>query len=327
MGIFKKFLFIVYVLVCGELTIRVIASVSIMPVIELLVYARDLTQPSSVPGLSREHVPNATAVLMGKEIRLNARGHRSQDLSNPKPENEHRIYFMGTSITLGWGVGQEETFSAIVERLLTDKRTPGTGLRYVSVNAGVANFNTINEVVLFRKDVDAVQPDTVILQYYLRDAEFNAETRDSELLTYSYLAAFLYQRLRSLWSSHKQSLEDHYRSLHRDGRPEWEQVKQAIRELKTLTDARGLPLAVLLIPDLRDPSADSPMVSIYEDVTKFFTVTGVDVIDPHAAVRAHLGGDFRAGWAHPADPHPNAEIHKILGEAIYNYLTRRTTYQ
>ena len=112
------FLFVAYVLVCGEISIRIISSFFTVYSIEMLDYAKDLKIRGKVPEISHEHKPNAKATLMDVEVALNSFGHRSAELQNPKAGNERRVYVLGSSITLGWGVKVEEGFVSRVEQRL-----------------------------------------------------------------------------------------------------------------------------------------------------------------------------------------------------------------
>jgi len=254
---------------------------------------------------------------------FNSKGHRSLELENPKPANEDRIYFMGTSIALGWGVGQKENYPAFTGKLLSQELSPKTGRSYVSVNAGVANFNTLKELALFKHDLKLVRPDVVILQYYPRDTENGPERKDSELIKSTYMGAYFYRRILGLISAGEVSLPDHFLNLHQDGDPRWEKTKTAILELKKITASRKLLLAVVIIPELRNPSPDGPYGEVYAKAKAFFKSAKIDVIDPGAEVFRRLKEDPRQGWVHSADPHPNAEIHKIIARKILFYLAKR----
>jgi hypothetical protein len=315
-------LFPFYLLVCGEIIMRVIAAFSLIPDIELLIYARDMTRPSTVAGLRYEHVPNASMELMRRRMTFDGLGNRNSELTNPKAENERRLYFMGTSIMLGWGVGDNETMAADVERRLLERKSPETKLSYRTINAGVAGFNTAKELALLRHQFPRVKPDAVIMQYHLRDSEPEREISDSQFLQYSYLAAYLYQYARGFQAGEATSIKEHYRTLHKDGQAGWEQSKKAVRELQTLSHQEGFQLAVLIIPDLRNPARDGPFQPIYGSIKRFFLELGIAVIDPHEAVENFVGESPQESWVHPSDPHPNANIQRIFGQAVYDFLDR-----
>ena len=103
-------LILLYTVLCGEVSIRVISSFVLMYNIEMLNYAKQLKEKSPLPGISHQHRPNTRATLIGVDVSLNSRGHRSAELENPKKPKEKRIHFLGSSITLGWGVPAEEVF-------------------------------------------------------------------------------------------------------------------------------------------------------------------------------------------------------------------------
>ena len=67
-----------------------------------------LKAASPDPALDFDHVPSRSAVLQGVEVRLNDWGLRGGPVS-PLRAGERCILFLGGSITLGWGVPEEET--------------------------------------------------------------------------------------------------------------------------------------------------------------------------------------------------------------------------
>src|SRR5687768_14016079 len=78
--------------------------------IEMWRYARELKVPSPDPALGHEHVPNTESTLQSVKIRINDLGLRG-DAVRPKVPGRRDILFLGSSITLGWGVAEEETVS------------------------------------------------------------------------------------------------------------------------------------------------------------------------------------------------------------------------
>src|SRR5580704_8612042 len=83
--------------------------------IEMWRYAKELKVPSADPLLGHDHVRNASAVLESVPIRINEWGLRGGPVSKAP---ERRILFLGGSITLGWGVPEDQTVTARVEQIL-----------------------------------------------------------------------------------------------------------------------------------------------------------------------------------------------------------------
>src|SRR5207302_6206041 len=84
----------------------------------------------------------------------------------PKPAGRFRVVFIGDSLTLGWGVGDDETFAARLEQLLK-KNFPGRDLDVV--NLGVGGYDTRQEVVLLKRNIARLEPDLVLVGFYSND--------------------------------------------------------------------------------------------------------------------------------------------------------------
>jgi lysophospholipase L1-like esterase len=326
-GITKKaatwLMYFVYVLVCGEISIRIISSFVTVYSIEMLNYAKDLKIKGKVAEISHQHRPNASSKLMGVDVTLNSLGHRNAELKNPKAGNERRIYVLGSSIALGWGVGVEDGFVGRLEQRLNSETAPQNGLRYAAINAGIGNYNTYYQVELFKRQLKATNPDVAVVQYYINDAEPNPKGEDSAILKYSLFAAFLYQHFKTLTVVSTKSLAQHYQDLYRDGAPGWERVNASIKELKRITDKRGIRLVALLVPELHDLSSDGPYPPIYAKIVDFFGKTGVPMVNPLSTFQVAFKKDPSQAWAAANDPHPSAQAHKILGDALFDYLSPR----
>lgn len=311
---------IVWIAVCGEVVIRAISAFTMVYSVEMLNYAKELKVRSDNPVLTHQHRTNASAELMGVEVSLNSLGHRGPELANPKPAGEKRIFVLGSSFTLGWGVGAGEVFADVLAQRLNAQKSPATGHRYVTANAGVGNYNSVFEVELFKQQVDAVKPDLVVIQYYINDAEPNPVASDNAIFRYSLAAAFLYQQVRSLTTLDAMTLEDYYAGLYEDGQPGWEGAKAALAELEALTAARGIPLVATLIPELHDLSPDGPYPPIYARIAGFFASIGVPLIDTFPAIAARFADDPPSAWVALDDPHPNALVHAIVADRLAQYL-------
>ena len=307
---------IVWIAFCGEIVIRTISAVTVVYAVEMLDYAKDLKVRSDNPVLTHQHRTNVSAELMGVEVSLNSLGHRSVELADPKPTDEKRIYVLGSSFTLGWGVKAGAVFADILAQGLNAEKSSKTGHRYVTANAGIGNYNSAFEVELFKQQVEAVKPDLVLIQYYINDAEPNPMSSDNPIFRYSLAAAFLYQQIRSLTSVNVMTLEDHYAALYEDGQPGWENAKAALVELKALCTARGIPLIATMIPELHDLSADGPYPLIYARIADYFAAIDVTLIDTFPAIAAQFADDPPSAWVALDDAHPNAAVHAIIAESI-----------
>ena len=80
-------------------------------------------------------------------------------------ENEKIIAAIGDSMTMGWGVNDDETFSYNLQKLLGKK----------VINLGVSSYGTIREIKKLKSSKFYNQIDTILVQYHLNDIYENKE--------------------------------------------------------------------------------------------------------------------------------------------------------
>ena len=156
---------------------------------EMWRYAKEIKQINSNPKIAHNHKPNSEAKLYGTEIKINSAGWRDKEYSL-ETEN-YRVMILGDSITLGWGVNVEDTFSNVLERNLNEENTIEV------INTGVGNYNTEMEVYSFLEKGKQYSPDSIILAYYINDAEITHEIpgKIRYLLMKTYLYSFVSDRI------------------------------------------------------------------------------------------------------------------------------------
>lgn len=314
----------VWILICGEVFLRVISTLTPLYNIEMMNYAKALKIKNKNPEISHAHKGNSSAHLMGVEINLNSLGHRSNELENPKGEDEKRLFMLGDSVGLGWGVSREHTFSESLGKRLNEEKGKQTGLHYVAINAGIGNYNVFYKVELFKEQMNTVDPDLVILQYYINDAENNARGSDNFFLKHSLLINSSYYYF-SIFSQRK-SLVEHYAKIYEDESVGWANAKTALEELKTICQEKQIPLIVLLVPDLHDLSNDGPHISIYKKIQRKFDEIQIPMVDAFPAIHAEFGANPRKAWVSHDDPHPNKKAHQIMADLLFNFIDKQKLY-
>jgi len=109
--------------------------------------------------------PNVRAQFGPTMISTNSRGFRSPEFGDKEP-SEFRILSLGESSTFGAGVGDDETYSFLLEKHLT--RLDGTA-RYSVINAGVGAYSSYQSRVFLEERGLAVEPDLVLIYHELAD--------------------------------------------------------------------------------------------------------------------------------------------------------------
>jgi len=127
---------------------------------DLLQFNQDITRYD--PALFYRMKSSQTSVFSNIEfsdsISTNTHGFRDDETSLDHPA----IVCLGDSYTLGWGVRQNECFSALLQHML---KTP-------VLNTGMSSYGTAREIASIQ-NMDKKSISTVVIQYCYNDAEEN----------------------------------------------------------------------------------------------------------------------------------------------------------
>src|SRR5262245_28639267 len=204
--------------------------------LEMWKYARDIKQLAADPLIGHEHAPNRQARLMGVDFRTNSQGLRDREFSFDRVPGKLRIVMLGDSLTVGWGVRLEETFSKRIEQMYAD-----VGIDAEVINLGVGNYNTVQEVQAFLTTGHRYQPDVIVLNYFVNDAELASPVgAPSALMRSCYACVFVAGRIDALMRQFFGRLDwtQYYLSLYGGGAaPGWLDAKAAIGRLAAFSKA------------------------------------------------------------------------------------------
>jgi hypothetical protein len=129
---------------------------------------------ASDPWLERELIPGWSGELedTGCKITINRLGMRDrQDLAQAKRPNTCRLAMVGSSVVMGYGVGDSETFPYLLDNQLNSGRPPDSP-RIEVLNFGTGNSQVIHRHVLIDRKVFAFSPDA--LYYFAHQDEFQS---------------------------------------------------------------------------------------------------------------------------------------------------------
>ncbi len=313
-GILQVVYLVVICLVLGETSVRVLYGRLSNYNMEVWRYAAELKLPLDNPRLPFHHRPNEGGEYYGVDISTNSMGFRDIERSPGKPEGTRRILFLGDSFTLGWGVRSDSVFSHQVETMLNQ----GGGGHEV-INMGVGNYNTVMEVELFKLKGLRLDPDIVVLVYFLNDTEPVPERRSGftySLIKHSYFISFLFDRLTRLRSRLQEGFQwqGYYRDLYSDAASgDLAANREAFCELVTLCKNRGIGILVVNVPELRELNR-YPFDYATDYIRNLALEADVPFVDLLPGLR---GYDPQSLWVSPEDPHANAKANTVIAEQIY----------
>ena len=265
--------------------------------------------------------PNASGVFPGGAdttrtfpYRTNSHGLRDRDRPAKQPGTK-RVLVMGDSYTWGYAVAEEEAYPQVAERLLAEQGRPDIEV----VNGGIPDYNSRQERQLLAQLMPIYQPDAVFLAYVVNDAEpstaMPVPPEESYRHAHSWFLTEVAERLnrrvfrRRVLPSAKDNVGSSYLDGFEAGSVKWRDSREAIREMRDLAAAAGIPFTVLILPDVTQNFDDRyAWRTIHDAVARWGTELRIPTFD--------LLNEFR-GQDHqillvPWDGHPNAEAHRQI---------------
>jgi len=264
-------------------------------------------------------------------VSANAQGLRAGPIG-PKPSGTYRVLGLGDSFAFGWGVEAHEAFLAVLEARLN---ASADGRTYEVINAGVPGFGTYEALRLLEAHGLAYEPDLVVLAFYEgNDFQNNREAPRRRVMTpegylkdmadpapalaqHSRLAALLHSQWRRLRT--KRGFGAGVRK-----------TMTLLDEMKTLLAARGIPLALVLVPDQDAKVYDrAPLLRFYDRL-----VGGMELPQARRELETfcdqqkiwfyQLSDRFGGGEGSTAlrlnDTHFNPAGHRAAAEEIHRFL-------
>jgi lysophospholipase L1-like esterase len=292
-------------------------------------------------------------------LTINSLGFRGHEVVTPKPPGTFRVVVIGDSVTMGWGVGDAETYSAQLEALL-QARFPG---RRVDVaNLGVGGYDTRQEVALLQRNVARLEPDLVLVGFYSNDvpdalddkqASAPAGTRlavrrpangqvlrmnqppaspwmralRKSRITYALGRAFNRLAGRGEWGMSRFSME--LDILQGRDSPDldraWRRVEDELRNLRVLAAADHFSVGIVVLPCKEQVLGQYPAARYQTRIRSIAESLDFFVIDPLPSLAARKAQTDALFIPYDRN-HPSAAGHRIIGEAIFQDLARREPF-
>lgn len=320
----KTLLIIVYIILIGELTFRVISKFIVISEIEKLKYALYSLKKSKNPILDKEHVTNQNINLMGVKLKFNSLGNRNSDLINPKSENEIRIHIVGSSLVMGWGVKQDNIFSSRLETKL-NRFINNSSVNDISnvkiINSGVMNTNTEYHVESAIYNFKKIKPDIIILGYFIDDSKLLTKNKLMPILRYTYFLSFLYQKIKSYPFSG--TLRDYYAKINDENGLGWKKTEEAIYKLKKFCKINNVRFVIILLPDFQDFSNKDRLEEIYLNVSNRINKINISTINTYESLKKKYENNSKSSWISKDDAHPNRKAHDVISNDILKFILEK----
>ncbi|MBN1880294.1 SGNH/GDSL hydrolase family protein [bacterium] len=275
-------------------------------------------------------------------VRINEMGFRDDPVILPKPEGTIRILAVGDSFTWGLGVAEEDCWVEQLEWMLQKQTTRKVDV----INTGVGSWNTEVEAAFLQGRGMALDPDAVILGFLIndfratdtgyaiddrgylvtryKDAEGRGEARKLHLQSLLYeeeprgniLIRIAESSHLVRWISSRQVKTEPGRlMMSNDGRSKT-RTWNALARIYMLTQEVGIPLYVLIFPNVEDPILAADKADL-DELASLCQAAKVPSLRMETAL---TGIPPQALWVHPRDRHPNARAHHLYAQYIVSSL-------
>jgi hypothetical protein len=297
-------LVVLMVALAGEGLLRLKNANQLSHHVEMWRYAKELKQRDPDPAIGHSHRANSSARLQRVHIALDSFGMRG-----PEPDlgdhDRKRVLLLGSSITLGWGVAEGDSLRARLER--------GLEGRAQVWNAGIGNFNAGRYTALYERLAPRLEPDIVVVHYFLRDAEPIPPPSDNILMRHSQLALMAWQAVEKALRGRAGlgGIEEHYRKLYAEDSEARRTMEASLTRLAA--DTRGKTVILAMMPDIHN-LRNYPFKAIHAQMKSLAEGLGWRYVDLLPALESVPQPE--ALYAIPGDPHPNADGHRLMAEAL-----------
>ena len=262
-----------------------------------------------------------------KTLSLNSMGYREHEVTVPKPEGMYRIAVIGDSFTWGQGIAVTDRMTEKLEKLLRNE-----GLEVEVLNFGRPGGETVDHVRTLRDVVLPVQPDFVLMQWYINDVEGHdksnrpsvrrlipSDASTKWLRTHSALFDVVdYEWLKFQWRTGLSESYLHYmdRRFADPASPEMASAESALREFISTARDAGVGVGVVAFPQIvpsKSPE-DFPLAYLIDRVTDVCASEGVACVDLRPELLNVSGSDE---WvASRLDPHPGPRTNEVAAKAV-----------
>jgi|GEM_PF-3029746 len=236
--------------------------------------------------------PNSSVTVDGIDYTINSDGLRDTVMPQPSEQNIERIAFLGDSITFGYGLALDTSYS---KQLASQLRLRFPEREFEAINLGVSGLNTIGEIQRYIEKASKYSPQYVVLEMLLDDFIYPQHQQESvnigvlgAIKEFAKVNLFAtYFRLKGalnraeLVKQYPQATDlfGYINQIYRDEGAQLEATRAALLELQGLTQSRNQALLVVLFPYLIGQPANYPVKDLNDQWREFFTANGIVFVD------------------------------------------------
>jgi hypothetical protein len=189
------------------------------------------------------------------------------------------------------------------------------------MNAGVGNYDTVQEVTYYETIGWKFHPDLVVLVFFINDPEPVPTEKKGFLIDRSYLIAFSTNRIDGLMrhAGVRPDWKTYYASLYGDDRPGFQACQKALVSLANSTRSLDAKLLVAILPELHQINNDSyPFKAAHQKIKDVLATENVPVLELIDGLKDH--GPEENLWVTALDDHPNAKANNLVSDQLKQWI-------
>ena len=298
--------------------------------------------------LGFRQIPGARGRIRSSEfdcpVQINSRGLRDREYDYRKAGHTKRILCLGDSFTFGYGVGAEQAFPKVLERLLNMDPAPHT--RWEVINAGVCGSGTAHQLRYFTCEGHKYNPDIVLLCFcgandfndnnmsglyrleadslVSKDARFSFPLRLRHVMQHlpgyrmlfgrSHLLTFVKRRIGTYAYGRGAGRPRTPSEVAASRQRALNLTERLVRALSDSSRAVGADLVVISIPESDGSDYDSLTLELIDSIR----ASGLTYLELRSRFNDEAGRGMT--YYYPADGHWNAEGHYLAAEILADSL-------
>jgi D-alanyl-lipoteichoic acid acyltransferase DltB (MBOAT superfamily) len=260
-----------------------------------------------------ELIPSFVSSSNYGAITMNRFGLRDRDYAEARAPGTLRVAVLGASSVMGWGVGDDATFEALLEQRLATEPLDTGFARIELLNFGVPGYYPPQQLASFDRAA-ALQANAI----------FYIATGREQWRSAVYLAEVVRKRIAIPYPE-LQAIVDEAGVLatmsedeaHKRLQPFGARIlTEVYRRLGERSRAQGMTPVWIFLPQLLDGAwqAETPQAQALAEAAGFTAINLSDVFRGQAVEKLRV-----EEW----DDHPNALAHRLLAQRMYAELARR----
>jgi D-alanyl-lipoteichoic acid acyltransferase DltB (MBOAT superfamily) len=258
----------------------------------------------------KELVPSFVAFTNHGQISTNRWGMRDKDYEKIPPPDTFRVALLGASSVMGWGVKDDATFEAILERRLNAERANNPYAHYEILNFAVPGYDPLHQLLVLEKAFE-FKPMAIFYVATGREAsraaiQLAAAASGKVPLPFDYLKRILQQA--GVPPGTPQAIASRRLMPFRDELLAW-----TYQYIVNQSRQRNIVPVLIFLPQVNDGVWKEETPSILRIARE----AGLRVLDLSDVYSAHDVDSIRlAEW----DNHPNQKGHDLVASRLYTLL-------